>query len=327
MDTLERIKVLINSSTPIILMETVEEERALALVRQAAAELNLPLFEWSIADGLTRSASGGSPSAPAQSKTTGVGTGGGTNALAKRIAAAKQAMYQAGVPQIDFGQADTQASAQSGPILNTKDAAGVLAHIGTMTIDAVFVLKDFHRQMDDATIVRLLREVAHDFARQRRAMILTGPSFKLPAELEKQVEYVDLGLPDRTRLRGIVGETLQRLALKRTVKSTIDEAGMEALCTNLTGLTEDEAERAVTQAVVGRNAFCPEVVTDVLESKKDMLRRSGMLEFVDAVADMSQVGGLENLKKWIAKRRAAFEPGAKEFGLEPPRGVRGGCRW
>jgi len=62
MDTLERIKVLINSSTPIILMETVEEERALALVRQAAADLSLPVFEWSIADGLTRSP-GSSPSA------------------------------------------------------------------------------------------------------------------------------------------------------------------------------------------------------------------------------------------------------------------------
>src|SRR5947199_5554219 len=53
-DPLERLKVLINSSTPMVVMETVEEKRAVNLVRIACAELNLPVFEWSIADGLTR---------------------------------------------------------------------------------------------------------------------------------------------------------------------------------------------------------------------------------------------------------------------------------
>src|SRR5438874_13380326 len=139
MDTLERIKVLINSSTPIILMETVEEERALALVREAAGSLNLPVFEWSIADGLTRTALNGSPD-PVHASATAVAA----SDLGRKIAAAKQAMYQAGVPQLDFGQAEKQAAAASGgPILNTKDANGVLAHIDSMTIDAVFVLKDF----------------------------------------------------------------------------------------------------------------------------------------------------------------------------------------
>src|SRR5208283_2605900 len=55
---MERLKVLINSSTPIVVMETVEEVRALLLVRAACSELNLPVFEWTIADGLVRSGSG-----------------------------------------------------------------------------------------------------------------------------------------------------------------------------------------------------------------------------------------------------------------------------
>src|SRR5258706_9476801 len=325
MDTLERIKVLINSATPIILMETVEETRAVALVHEAASALNLPVFEWSIADGLTRTAAGDQKAAapdparvtPAVLPPSGVVM----SDLSRKIAAAKQAMYQAGVPQIDFSQAEKPAQAQSGPILNTKDAAGVLAHIDTMTIDAVFILKDFHRQLDDATTCRLLRETAQDFGRQRRAMVLTGPSFQLPAELEKQVEYVDMTLPDRARLRAIAEETFQRLAETRSLKRTLDAAGMDALAANLTGLTEDEAERAVAQAIVARYALSPEVVTDVLTSKKEMLRRSGMLEFMEAVNDLSTVGGLENLKKWRAWRRGAFEPGAAEFGLEPPRGV------
>jgi hypothetical protein len=38
MDALERLKVLINSSTPIVVMETVEEVRALTLVRAACSD-------------------------------------------------------------------------------------------------------------------------------------------------------------------------------------------------------------------------------------------------------------------------------------------------
>ncbi len=52
---MDRLKILINSSTPIVVMETVEEMRALGLVRGACSDLNLALFEWTIADGLVRS--------------------------------------------------------------------------------------------------------------------------------------------------------------------------------------------------------------------------------------------------------------------------------
>src|ERR1700730_11339701 len=54
MDTLERLKILLNSSTPIVVMETVEEMRAVRLVRVACSSLNLATFEWSIASGLVR---------------------------------------------------------------------------------------------------------------------------------------------------------------------------------------------------------------------------------------------------------------------------------
>src|SRR5262252_4297556 len=56
-DALERLKVLINSSTPIIVMETVEEVRAVRMVRAACSDLNLATFEWTIASGLARSGS------------------------------------------------------------------------------------------------------------------------------------------------------------------------------------------------------------------------------------------------------------------------------
>ena len=53
-DPLARLKVLLDSSTPIVAIETVEEVRAVRLVRAACAALNLATFEWTIASGLAR---------------------------------------------------------------------------------------------------------------------------------------------------------------------------------------------------------------------------------------------------------------------------------
>jgi SpoVK/Ycf46/Vps4 family AAA+-type ATPase len=46
-----------------------------------------------------------------------------------------------------------------------------------------------------------------------------------------------------------------------------------------------------------------------------------MVEFVESSDNMKTVGGLENLKHWLAQRRGAWEDSAREFGLEPPHGV------
>jgi SpoVK/Ycf46/Vps4 family AAA+-type ATPase len=93
------------------------------------------------------------------------------------------------------------------------------------------------------------------------------------------------------------------------------------MANNLRGLTEEEAERAASQAIVTRYGITGETVTDVLQAKKDQLRHSGMLEFIDASENLASVGGLDNLKRWLAQRRGTWEDAAREFGLEPPRGA------
>jgi SpoVK/Ycf46/Vps4 family AAA+-type ATPase len=283
---LERLKVLVNSSTPIVVMETVEEMRALSLVRLACADLNMAVFEWSIADGLVRS---------------------GSNAPAGRPAVTRRTSG----PE----------NSDSGPIYNTFEPVQALANMEAMTLEAVFVLKDFHRHMDSPVIIRRLRDVGQKFSANRRTLILTAPSIQMPPELGSLVEYLDLPLPDKQRLREIVHETYARLSKTYTLQMKLDAPGVDAVAANLRGLTEEEADRAVSQALVSRYAICPETVTDVFEAKKELLRRSGMLEFIEVSDSMSSVGGLDNLKAWLAQRRGAWEDSAHDFGLDPARGV------
>src|SRR5216683_1442693 len=173
---IERLKVLINSSTPIVVMETVEEVRALTLVRAACSELNMAVFEWTVADGLVRSGTH-APTLPAAD-------------LQMRINAARHA-------------ADPGAPEGKAAIYNTVDPVQALANLESMTLEAVFVLKDFHRHMDNPVIVRRLRDVGQKFSANRRTLVLTAPAIEMPPELVSLVEFLDLPLPDRDRLREI----------------------------------------------------------------------------------------------------------------------------
>ena len=312
MNPLERLKVLINSSTPIIVMETVEEVQAVSLVRSACSELNLAVFEWTIADGLVRSGSGApaSPTAyPArpEARLTAIPQG---NSEADRLARAVLSTLGS-----DAGTAPKAA------MYNSTDPVQALANMESMTVEAVFVLKDFHRHLESPVVVRRLRDVGQKFSANRMTLVITAPSIDMPPELASLVEFFDLPLPDLDRLRAIIKETYTRMAGTHTIKLQLDANGVDAMAANLRGLTEQEAERAISQAIVTRYALSADCVTDVLAAKKALLKRSEMLEFIDANDTMISVGGLDNLKQWLAQRRGAWEPQARQFGLEPPKGV------
>ena len=327
-DGLDRLKILINSSTPIVVMETSEETHAVNLVRAACTELNMATFEWSIADGLLRSGSHAAPEAPKPSLQARIDQ----NTMLAQAGRAYTQMRTALSP--GSAEADRLAQAMASSlganaavaatgtaIYNTREPVQALANMEATTLEAVFILKDFHRHMDDPVVVRRLRDVGQKFATNRRTVVITAPEIAVPAELAKLVEYFDLPLPDRKRLQEIIHDTFTRLSKSYRLKMQLDPAGVDAMSANLRGLTEEEADRAISQALVTRYALCPESVTDVLEAKKQLLRHSGMLEFVEAQDNMAAVGGLENLKHWLGQRRGAWEDSAREFGLEPPRGV------
>jgi SpoVK/Ycf46/Vps4 family AAA+-type ATPase len=287
-DTLDRLKILLSSSTPIVVMETAEEMRAVRLVRAACSSLNLATFEWSIASGLVRCGSEVGELVPET----------GLSAM---------------------NPSHDQSGAQA--LYNSKEPAQALSNLEAMSLEAAFVLKDFHRHIDDPVVVRRLRDVGQKFSVNRRTIIITAPSITIPAELASLVEFLELPLPDKLRLRQIIDEMTVRVGKTRTLKRTLDSVGLDAMANNLRGLTEEEAERAASQAIVTRDGVTSETVTDVLQAKKEQLRHSGMLEFIDASENLAGVGGLDNLKRWLAQRRGTWEDAARDFGLEPPRGA------
>ncbi|MFB3916020.1 MAG: hypothetical protein ACE14M_04785 [Terriglobales bacterium] len=197
-DALQRLKILLNSSTPIVVMETVEELRAVNLVRSACAELNLPTFEWSIANGLVRSGSNANLAVPGMPAPITYPTPGDPDS--QRLAAAV------------FPPRRQDAENAATAIYNTCDPVQALANMQSISFDAVFILKDFHRHMDNAVIVRRLRDVGQKFSAHRRTVVITAPAITIPPELASLVEYLDIPLPDTAGLRQIIDETFERMS-------------------------------------------------------------------------------------------------------------------
>ena len=266
-------------------METVEEVRARFARPHRVSQLNFAIYEMDHRRRLAiRSGSG---------------------------AVAPQPVLQAAAqPRSDASKSSGSGSGYGTAMYNTARPVQALANMESMTAEAVFILKDFHRHMESPVVVRRLRDVGQKFSANRRTLILTAPAIEMPPEFASLVEFLDLPLPDKDRLREIIRETYTRLAGNHTLKLQLDANGVDAMANNLRGLTEETAERAISQTVIGRQALCPECVTDVLDAKKALLKRSEMLDFVDSTDNMSSVGGLDNLKDWLQQRQGAWETDA-----------------
>jgi AAA+ superfamily predicted ATPase len=171
---------------------------------------------------------------------------------------------------------------------------------------AVRVMLDLHPWMNDARVVRALRDLA---AKRRDVpLVLVMPTAALPAELDRDTRVLALPLPDAHAIAAAY-------AAEKVDPTWPHDAFVRAAL----GLTLDEATRAfrLARGLPSADAALQRVIAE----KRGALRRSASLELVDAEVTLDDVGGLEVLKSWLRSRMLAFDPRAREFGLAEPRGM------
>ena len=199
------------------------------------------------------------------------------------------------------------------------DAGQALARIAATTEPRVFVLLDFHPALHDPAVIRRLRDLAAQFGARQQALVMIGPVAFAPVELEKEVTILDLPPPDRTELVQLLDEALTIAG--HTGDLARDPGLREAVIRASIGLTGREFQRVIRRVLLAHPRFARDHVKDVLEEKKQILRRSEMLEFYDVTETLEQVGGMDLLKQWLADRAEAFGEKARAYGLPEPKGL------
>ena len=180
----------------------------------------------------------------------------------------------------------------------------------------IFVFKDLHPFIDSPAVTRWLRDAIASFKETQRTIILMSPVQTVPIELEKEVIVLDYPLPDMAELNQVLS---QQLEISRTRRVTTE--AREKLLKAALGLTRDEAEKVYRKAQVTAGRLTEDEVNIVLSEKKQLIRRNGILEYIEEDETLDSVGGLEELKHWLRQRSNAFTERAREYGLPQPKGM------
>ncbi len=169
----------------------------------------------------------------------------------------------------------------------------------------VFLFKDFHEPMHDPEIRRRLRDLYDACFDRGKFVWISSPVKFIPEELERAMVYVELGVPD---LEELVAFLRREAAAAAAPGITIDtsEATLQQLGRALQGLTLDEARHAVRRALATRNALDQHSAPALLEEKRLLVNRTGIVEYVPTDVGIEEIGGLELMKKWLMERRKLF---------------------
>lgn len=183
---------------------------------------------------------------------------------------------------------------------------------------SVFLLRDFHPYMKDSRVVRLLRDLALKLRDRTITIILLSPTLSLPTELEKDVNVVEFGLPSREQIESSLDKVIDAVKGDGKIDVALSAEDRELIIKSAQGLTLDEIENVFARSFVEKRKFD---VSVILEEKKQIVRKSGLLEYYPAENKLKDVGGMENLKEWLEERKASFTDKAKEFGIPVPKGI------
>jgi len=207
------------------------------------------------------------------------------------------------------------------PMLTTREPAQVLDHIAASDLEAIYLLRDFHPYLDDPRLVRRVREIAMGYRERRRAIVLVSPKATIPEELGRLCTRFTLATPDEGRLTALIEGEIDRYRATTGAPVHIEAGVVEALARALAGLSEGEAVGAVRGAIEADGSLTRADRDQVLHSKKELVERDGLLTLELETASFAHVGGLAGLRHWLAQRKGGFSREARDFGLEPPRGI------
>jgi SpoVK/Ycf46/Vps4 family AAA+-type ATPase len=278
------LEVLIRAKYPLIYLLSWEERRVEAMLRRVAASRKKRLYAWSVTEGVVA--------------------------------------------------IDTVRPTPVDP--NAKTPLKALEYIAQARDPAIFVLKDLHfflhsdgpnlyvPGLEAITLVRKLRDMVEVLKQSQKTLCLLSPVLRFPIELEKDITVLDCSLPTRQELSDALARVIRSARNRgstrgsRRLQIDLDKADRDRVLKAAAGLTASEAENVFAKSLVMTRRLDLDVI---VAEKKQLIQKSRVLEYHDAVQDMAYVGGMAELKTWLGKRSLAFSERARRFGLPEPRGL------
>lgn len=181
----------------------------------------------------------------------------------------------------------------------------------------IFLLKDYNRFLNDISISRKLRNLNRTLKSQPKTIFIIASNLEtqIPEELQELVTFVDFLLPQYTEIR------YELLRLFNSLDQTVNPDFLENLIKSCQGLSLEKIRRVLAKIIASNKQLNNLSIQVILNEKRQIINQSQILEFWSPKTTINEVGGLENLKKWLMQRQLSFTERAIHYGLPAARGL------
>ena len=211
--------------------------------------------------------------------------------------------------------------ADSPCIADTETSVAGLRYLAETDQASICVVLDLAEHLKASSVLRAMRDLIDRFEQNDNTLVMIDCNDTLPEVVKSYTRPFEISFPSQKELVEIVRKTLLRFHRKTPIEIGITKKGLDTIVRNLRGLTRRQAERIITDTVIEDRRFDDNDINRVIASKRGMIQRGGLLGYVETPLDLSEIGGMRRLKKWLNQRKGAFSSTAEEFGLQAPKGV------
>ena len=185
----------------------------------------------------------------------------------------------------------------------------------TAQTPALFLLKDFNRFLTDVSISRKLKNISRILKLQPKTIIIIGSEFNIPKELSDLITILQFQLPVESEI------TYELKRLIESLNIQIDPQILESLTRACQGLSLERIRRVLSRIIATYKTIDENSIKLLLNEKKQIISQTEILEYWSVDETISKIGGVDNLKNWLKKRKTSFGVQASTYGLPTPRGL------
>jgi len=196
---------------------------------------------------------------------------------------------------------------------------------------AILVVKDFnkffgsnnYKNQIELRIIRQIKNLSQQFITENKTLVIISNSLEIPSELEKFLPVLDYPLPSKSEIKIKINDLLKRASQRKNLadkfKTQYTEDELDSIVNSFRGLTLSECEQVCAYCMIKHSELSNEAIS---QQKKDIIRKSGLLDWIDPETNLDKIGGLDGLKTWLYKRQNAFSQDAVDYGLpSSPKGI------
>ncbi len=186
--------------------------------------------------------------------------------------------------------------------------------------DTFLVLKDIHGELNNPKIIALLKKIAENNLYNddyNATIFIISEITVIPRELENYITVFDIPLPALNEIQALIREFIDDLEI------AVEEDIINDIALSFKGLNEFQIKQILNLAYQDGGCIDKDDKLLILKEKEQFIKKSGMLEIVPFSETVDDIGGLENLKKWLARKAKIFAnlDKAIKFGVDIPKGI------